>query len=451
MRTSQLFAAGVLALASPSGLAWAPQEVDRSAALGARLEAIVTEARDRLGLEGLSLTALVGSEELLSQGYGHFNGQPASATTLLPAGPTIELLLIAGALELANNKKIELDSPLTALFPKRKLPFTEVTLVQLLTHTSGLANVPENHPVEAAASKDGAPAETDPDLPDAEPWLTWLCQQAPSAEANTCVQWSNADLLLLDLWLRENNAQGKLAEYEAVLPPDDADLWLPISRSYGLGRMETGLLPARLAGPQAVLSTSDIALRLKALLKEDTLGPNSSARLMQVARLKDGESTGRTAGFTATTLGTYAGFGFGGTVEGHSTHGVYYPALDLILTVSAQGSGVSLVALQRSLTRAIFDLEQPVMSDLPLSAEELAQLAGTYKIGCDTLTLTIVEGRLWLQTTELNLSFAYQGGGRFHAQGDSEMELEFTHRGEGQAQSFILSSEGLQAIARRFQ
>jgi Beta-lactamase len=450
MPTSILFLTGIVAVAGLDREVLAAQEVDRSDALGARIEAIVNEARDRLGLDGVSLTALVGDQELVSAGYGRFDGHPAEADKKLPAGPTIELLLIGSALELANEKGLALDTKVTALFPERELPFGSVTLLSLLTHTSGLALVPEDVAVEAAAPKGDAPAEGEAQKPVDAPWLAWLREATPRADPNTCVLWSNADLLLLELWLEENGALGRIAEHSGELEADEAAKWLPISREHGLGHLESGALPARLAGSKATLSSSDVAQLLRSLLKEDQMGPESSAQLMQELRLKDGTRSGRTVGFAVTSLGEYEGFSFGGAVGETSVHGAYYPELDLFLALSGQGAATSLVALKRSLARALFDLEQPVLSDLPMSAEELELLVGTYQIGCDTLTLSVREGRLQLVSTELNLSFAYQGGGRFHALGGDEVELEFQTRGQGPAESFILFSAGHQAIARRF-
>lgn len=451
MRT--LIAASVLVGFAPLAGAW--QEVDRSKAREERLRYLAEEARESQDLAGLAWVALVGAEELAGAGLGNFGGGKLSVDTALPAAPLAELLFAAAVLSAAQERGVDPRVELAALLPERKLEWPGVSLHSLLAHTSGLALVPASLPLEAGAPAEEGQAPVDP------PWLTWLRTAAPAAAPQSCYGWSNADALLLDLWMQTATGQGLASYAEARLFPalgwkDKrlsgalAGTWLELAQDQGLGRLERIELPAELAGSELELSARELAAGLRAVLAGELLSTAASERLVVDVRLPNGQRTGHGLGLAHTRLGEHAGLVVAGAARGINVRAAHYPGLDLTIAVLAPARPQSLAALERSLTGALFDLPQPERTDLPVSSEELARLVGEYQIGCDSLLLSAQQGRLRLTGADLDQALAYQGGGRFLAVDNPELSVEFGADASGPAQEFVLSIEGQQSIARRF-
>jgi CubicO group peptidase (beta-lactamase class C family) len=451
MRT--LIAASVLVGFAPLAGAW--QEVDRSKAREERLRYLAEQALEQQDLSGLAWVALVGTEELAGAALGHSDRGPLTADTALPAASLAELLFAAAALQAAEAKGIQPGTELSALLPERKLELPGVSLHGLLAHTSGLALVPASLPIEAGAPAEEGQPPVDP------PWLTWLRSASPAAAPQSCYGWTNADLLLLDLWMQSAAGQGLAAQAEAKLFPalgwkDKrligalAGTWMELAQDQGLGRLESVELPAELAGVELELSARELAAGLRALLGGELLDAETSERLTANVHLPNGQRTGRGLGLAHTRLAELDGLLVAGAAQGTNLRAVHYPSLDLTIALLAPARPQSLAALERALTVALFDLPQPERTDLPVSSEELARLVGEYQIGCDSLLLSVQEGRLRLTGADLDQPLAYQGGGRFLAQTGADLTVEFEPGAEGPAQQFVLSIEGQQSIARRF-
>lgn len=450
MRT--LIAASVLVGFAPLAGAW--QEVDRSKAREERLRYLAEQARDSQDLAGLAWVALVGGEELAGAGLGNFGGGKLDLDTPLAAAPLAELLFAAAVLQVAEERGIDPAAELSTLLAERKLEWPGVRLHSLLAHTSGLPLVPATLPLEAAApAAEGQPVDP--------PWLAWLRTASPSAAPQSCYAWSNADVLLLDLWMQSVAGQGLPSYVQAELFPglgwkdkrltgQLAGIWLELAQDQGLGRLERVQLPAELAGSELELSARELAAALRALSTGELLSERANEQLLADVRLPSGQRTGHGLGLAHVRLGEQPGLVVAGAAQGVNLRAVHYPGLDLTIALLAPARPTSLGALERALTRALFDLPQPERTDLPVSSEELGRLVGEYQIGCDSLLLSVDRGRLRLTGADLDRPLAYQGGGRYLAQDGADLEVQFDPGLDGPAHEFVLSIEGQQAIARRF-
>ncbi len=447
------------------------QQPDRSPGLTERIEWIVAEARDTLGMECLAIHAQVGDDVVFEGGFGAADGAAVNAQTTFAAGPAAGVLLTVAVLRAARAGEVDLDTELTALLPDHGIPWKDTTLHGLLAHTAGLPILPPSLATDASAPRaksdegDGDDAAQSEPQPTRESWLAWLLAAPLAAEPDSCLNFANSNLLLSELWLEHATGRG----FEAYLGSDllpalglaadriagaQPEGWVPMSVEVGAASVETQHAPATLAGARLWLSAADLVHLARAIENRALVVDEDAQRILGDTRLASGELTGRGYGMHRTWLDKTAGVAFGGAVmpgagEGSVVRVASYPSMGLTIAVVGRGRAESLAGVERKLSRAMFDLPQPELSDLPLAAEEIAPLLGDYKVGCNSLTILEVAGRIHLRTATTQHAFAYQGGGRFATWDGAEIELEFTLDEDGSASRFLLRRDGTQVIARR--
>ena len=109
------------------------------------IEGNLREAMDELEEEGFSGSVLVGNEGtiLFSEGYGYANKEeavPAKPFTLYDIGSITKDFTKVAVLKLVERNKISLEDPIAHFFPHAPADKKEITIKQLLYHTSGLGD-----------------------------------------------------------------------------------------------------------------------------------------------------------------------------------------------------------------------------------------------------------------------------------------------------------------------
>ncbi len=105
------------------------------------VDGLITEALKRGGIAGISVAVFQGGAPVLARGYGHADrevGLAATAETSYPVASVSKLFTAAAILRLAEEGKLRLDDPLHAFFPAARPAIGQLTLRQLMNHTSGL-------------------------------------------------------------------------------------------------------------------------------------------------------------------------------------------------------------------------------------------------------------------------------------------------------------------------
>jgi D-alanyl-D-alanine carboxypeptidase len=113
-----------------------PDEVDR----------YVEERIRRHGIPGASLVVLRGGEVAKAEGYGFADLEgraPATEFTRYEIGSLTKQFTAVALLMLAEEGRLRLDDPLTRHLPELPEAWAEVTLRQMLHHTSGILNYTE--------------------------------------------------------------------------------------------------------------------------------------------------------------------------------------------------------------------------------------------------------------------------------------------------------------------
>lgn len=99
---------------------------------------------ERNGLPGASIVVVKDGKLVYEKGYGRDSeGKPITEKSLMRIGSASKSFTAFAVLQLVDEGKIQLDTPVTNYLPEVKLDDTrwkEVTIRQLLSHTSGIPN-----------------------------------------------------------------------------------------------------------------------------------------------------------------------------------------------------------------------------------------------------------------------------------------------------------------------
>ncbi|MCR2823735.1 serine hydrolase domain-containing protein [Lederbergia panacisoli] len=108
------------------------------------VDKFVTNYIERNGLPGVSIVVVQYGELVYEKGYGHDSGGNAiTEKSLMRIGSASKSFTAFAVLQLVDEGKIKLDDPVINYLPEVKLDdsrWKEVTIRQLLSHTSGIPN-----------------------------------------------------------------------------------------------------------------------------------------------------------------------------------------------------------------------------------------------------------------------------------------------------------------------
>src|SRR5699024_3347141 len=108
----------------------------------AEVDAFVSEYVDRHGLPGAAVAVVKDGSTVHESGYGEdSNGKPLTEHSRLRVASVSKSITAFAVLQLVDDGKIDLDSPVTSYLPELELDderIDEVTVRQLLSQTSGI-------------------------------------------------------------------------------------------------------------------------------------------------------------------------------------------------------------------------------------------------------------------------------------------------------------------------
>lgn len=108
------------------------------------VDKFVADYIDKNGLPGASIVIVKDGEVVHEKGFGHDSeGQPITEKSLMRIGSVSKTFTAFSVLQLVDEGKIHLDDPIMKYIPEVKLDdsrWKEVTIRQLLNHTSGVPN-----------------------------------------------------------------------------------------------------------------------------------------------------------------------------------------------------------------------------------------------------------------------------------------------------------------------
>lgn len=363
----------------------------------AEIGAILQGARARWHLVSITAEARRDGQVIYARSLGSAdlqNDVPATPQGLYAIGSITKSLTSFCILNLVNEGKLELSSKVGDILPYYDGPSRNVTIRELLTHTSGVLD----YAGDSAPALFGNPVNhfTEGDVVDEfkdkplvfEPGSHW--------------QYSNSGYYLLSLVVEKVSGQSyEDAVRRFVLKPFALDEMALGQRAPIINRRVMGYtIDARgrvqnASGWGAILplgagaflaSADDLTLYIADLFS--TKIPASVHRMMfDRVSLPDGTVVNYLpAALVESDFYGHPKFSHGGGIWGFLTFITYYPKDRLAITVMANTDNVvssenpQVSGIERKIARVLLGIPQPRIARLPLDASEAAKYVGTYEM-----------------------------------------------------------------------
>jgi D-alanyl-D-alanine carboxypeptidase len=391
-----------LVLAATAARAQQPDRARAAAVLDSLARAPV-EARQ---VAGLVVAVVKGSDTLLVRAYGQAdveNEVPMTVGHVFQIASVTKEFTAAAVLKLVENGKLRLDDDVTRYLPDAPTQGRKVTIRQLLSHTSGIADVAELPGFQGVKRRD-LPPDSVVALVRNEPFYF------PPGEQ---MRYSNTGYLVL----------GELIETVSGRPYADflaETLFRPTAMAHSRDCDQRAVIPRRVSGydftdagfrraefislriPFAAGGLCSTALDLiawnQALHQGRILGPAAYAEMTRAQPLAGGRRTRYGLGLGLGTLAGHRAYHHGGDIQGFTSYLAYFPDDSLSVAVLMNTQGPSRPdALVERIANAALD---PVAPAGHVAARpKLSRFVGTYGGGEITVSeaergLRLVRGPL---------------------------------------------------------
>ena len=379
MRLKTLAASLLLSTAAivASPLTAAAQESAPDARLAAAVDAVAAKALADKATPGFSVAVLRRGQVLMARGYGSADLEhqvPVKADTVFRIGSITKEFTAAAILKLAEQRKLSLDDRLTKYLPA--FPGAgEVTLRQLLHHTSGIHNYTSNPGFLGRGARDFSTDEM----------LAEIAASTPPYDFAPGTGWSysNSGYYLLGVVIEKASGQ-RYADYvrTALIAPlglnsiaiDDMAAIVP-NRAAGYDKKPEGFtnathlsLSVASAAGAARAAAVDLAQWHEALLAGRVISPASVRLMLAPGRLSDGRLASAAAARDPSNTDPPSEFGFGiytstrkgrrsvghgGSINGFNANVQTFPA-ERITVVLLTNTIPGTIPLVHDLTDAVF-------------------------------------------------------------------------------------------------
>jgi len=260
-----------------------------------KVDVIVAEAMKAHGIPGLSLSVAMPGGRVIDRSYGSADLErkvPVKADSVFAIGSLSKTFTAVAVLMLQEQGKLSTADKLSKYFPDYPRG-DEITLKDLLQHTSGIKEILTVEPFQSRQDKDWTPEE-----------LVAMLKPLPlDFDPGTKAQYSNSGFILLGLVVEKASGQ-PFADFLAQR------IAAPLGLAHTVMGSNSRLVPGRVLGYAAssgtvvnaetasfsapfasggVLSTtSDVAKLAKVLRGEALLSPKSVSEMTAPTVLKDG-------------------------------------------------------------------------------------------------------------------------------------------------------------------
>ena len=446
------------AAAQSAAVAEAPARAD----LVAGIDSIVNAALAQPGsAPGLSVAVVQGGDTLVMKGYGLADVEhqmPVTDRTVFRIGSVTKQFTAAAVMKLVEEGKISLDATIADYLPDYPEPGRNVTIHQLLNHTSGIPSY--------TGMGERFWDRSRLDLTH-EQMLELFASDSLEFASGSQWAYNNSGYYLLGVILEK--VVGK--PYEEHL---DSTQWDALGLDQTSYCRQREVIPHRAEGYDsedgelihaaplsmnppgaagALCSTArDLVHWAHALASGRVVSDASFDRMTEVTRLSDGKTQNYGYGLMPGELEGHAVVQHGGGINGFAAQLTTYPDDDLMIVVLANGP-TNPGRLEQAIARKVLGLAPPPqVLDLPTTAEQRAVYVGRYDLA-PTMPIQISvferDERLIAQAAGQGpLTLRYQGGHTFAGPDGVGITIEFTVEG-GKATSFTLAQGGTSIVGRR--
>lgn len=378
----------------------------------AAIDALATKEIADHHTVGVTVAVARGEQLVVAAGYGFADAKkkiPASIDTVYRIGSITKQFTAVAILQLIEQKKLALTDDVRTYVPE--FP-AAITIEQLLTHTSGHAQV-----LARFATK---PLEF-------TPGSKW--------------SYSNANYYLLGMVIEKITGEtyGDAVKTRVLRPagmthsgPCDSP---QLAHGYASAVGEIDAIPFDNGPPFAAGALCSTALDLvtwqRALEHGKVITAASLEKMRTEKLLADGSPSGYGYGVFISDLAGHHRIEHAGGINGFVSELARYPADDLTIVVLANTETHTPSQLEARIARVMLGLPEPDKKDLPVSGSERTKLVGSFELQGMAKGM---HGKIFVDGETLQLQLMnqppvrmlYQGDGKFALDMEDPVTIEFS-------------------------
>ncbi len=329
---------------------------------------------------------------------------PLKTDSIFRLGSITKQFTAAAIMMLAEQGKLSVDDDIHKYVPDFPTEDQVVTIANLLSHTSGIANYTEDEHVWRKL----IPTETTLDE-----MLVEFAKHPMPLKTGEAMRYSNTGYVLLgkiiEVASKKSYADFIEQDIFAKLGMKNSHFGgsqLIANRAYGYSRTEQGVVnadPINMMWPHAagsLLSTvDDLNIWFTALRSGTLISKASYKKMVSPFVLNDKSTSDYGYGLGMFMVNKYTAIGHGGGIHGFVTNAFYLPEEDLYVAVlnNSDSDGnprdIALLLAARTL-----NIDVPEFNAIALSDKKINAMMGTYQVNDDSQrTLSFEEGEIYSQ------------------------------------------------------
>jgi CubicO group peptidase (beta-lactamase class C family) len=432
--------------------------------LGERLDSIAGAGVREGRAVGMVAAVVKDHDTLLLQAYGKANVEwdvPMTTDAMFEVGSIAKQFVAASILQLKDAGKLSLEEPIARWLPDLAPSGDNVTLRQLLSHTSGIFQFGEVQEWEINLFNPRFPRDSAYRLIKLEPL------QYPTGQAQA---YNNSGFWLLGLVVEkaggmkyEDYLQKRIFEPLGMTRSMYCDSFANIPRrAHGYHMLPLGLRRpptvnyTLVSGPGAVCSTAgDLVTWLQALHGGKVLSPESYAEMTTQAKLADGTPLHYGLGIkVGEDVSGLRRIGHGGTAPGFRSDATWYPdaRMAVVVLINTSPAPIGAGDVGGELARAV--LAGP-RQEFTYYTGDPAPFVGTYKSvmgGNRSITIEVTQSAAGLAFTPAGgrpQPLPWAGGLTFYAQETVTLTFRRANGDSGPVTELRRDDEGNHMILRK--
>jgi CubicO group peptidase (beta-lactamase class C family) len=412
----------------------------RIAVVPARIDSIVEANRSKEHIPGVSL--YIGSTDgrrMYAKGYGNSQLSPTVATsesTSFYLASVSKPFASVTIHRLAEQGLVNLGVPIGKYLPELPAWRDSITVRQLLAHSSGIVDY-----TDVTGWSDSSVAAEFVDSALAKPLLF---------VPGTRMLYSNTNFALVQRIIERVTRQSypEVLRRTVLGPLEVTEITFGcatlgpqrLAQGYRLGPLnapQPASLPAPPHYPPAAsglcATASDVARFFSSVLSGKLLSAQSVSDLHLILPRYNGDRSSG-AGLFVGMETTGEVWSHGGATKGANTEVAIWPADSLMVVVLTNLGDSEAERLDRAVARAILNVPEPQVLDLPLTVEALQRYVGKYETYNGQIIVTSRGNRLFV----LGEACTYQGNDDFVCGADGDRILRFTGESHDAREVWVL-------------
>jgi CubicO group peptidase (beta-lactamase class C family) len=398
--------------------------------LSRQVDSVADAAQRTLTFPGLTVAIMRGNTMVLAKGYGFADRAahiPATPQTVFPIGSITKHITAAAVMRLVEQGRLRLDAPLSTYLPTLDASSARaVTIRQLLNQTSGIPEFTD-FPDVGAGFENG-----DPHMYTLAAMTRRIGRSALLFDAGTWWAYSNSNYTLLSSVIESVSGQS----YEdylrrelftpiglSAIRPCFPDLPPPAApRALGYDRAGDSVVvtpfPLNLAtsasgAGELCSDVVSLATWMRKLVTGAVVGATSYREMITPMPVTAGYTPTYGFGLATTDIADQRAISHSGVAPGATSMVAYFPTQDVTIAVLSNGPR-AIHHVMKGLARATLGLPPLVLRKLPVTADEIDRITGTYDTYGFRVLVFADSGRLFTRIMGGRALPLYsQGGGEF--------------------------------------